>query len=217
MSIFYEDDRKRIHKIVASPYANNCYIIVCKTTNSSAIIDAPIEYEKIIRECEGTDVEHILITHNHFDHLEGFKELRNKFNKASIGVGKTDEDKLPENDAVINLFTKDEHITIGTLQVTAIITPGHTPGSTCYLLDKHLFSGDTLFPGGPGRTGSSENFTQILSSITTKLFNLESDTIVLPGHGETTTIQDSKDEYKIFREQNSNQNLFGDVTWLNST
>ena len=82
MSIFYEDDRKRIHKIVASPYANNCYIIVCKTTNSSAIIDAPIEYEKIIRECEGTDVEHILITHNHFDHLEGFKELRN--NSLSI-------------------------------------------------------------------------------------------------------------------------------------
>jgi len=216
MPISYEDNLKRIHKIVASSYANNCYIIVCKETNASAIIDTPIDHEKIIAESESTDVQHILITHNHFDHLEGYSKLRNRFPLASIGIGNDDSNKLPEKDPANTLFQKDGYLKIGNLTLNVIVTPGHTPGSTCYLIGNHLFSGDTLFPGGPGRTNSSSDFHQIISSISKKLLTLDPEIIVHPGHGADTNIGTSKFEYAIFNKENMDKDLFGDVAWIDS-
>jgi glyoxylase-like metal-dependent hydrolase (beta-lactamase superfamily II) len=214
MSVSYEDNLKRIHKIEASPYANNCYIIVCKETNASAIIDTPIDYQKIIAESESTNVKHILITHNHFDHLEGYLEIKKRFPLASVGIGNGDVNKLPEKSSAINLFIQDGYLEIGNLLLNVIVTPGHTPGSTCYLIDNHLFSGDTLFPGGPGRTGSPEDFHEIISSITNKLFKLESKIIVQPGHGDDTNIGTAKEEYEVFAKETINTDLHGDVTWI---
>jgi glyoxylase-like metal-dependent hydrolase (beta-lactamase superfamily II) len=77
----------------------------------------------------------------------------------------------------------------GDFELKAIHTPGHTPGSVCFLVGEHLFSGDTLFPGGPGNTSNSyASFPQIIESIRTKLFTLPDEIQVLPGHGAPTTI-----------------------------
>ena len=116
-----------------------------------------------------------------------------------------------------NGLVKDgDVITVGTIELKVIHTPGHTPGSTCYLVGKHLFSGDTLFPGGPGRSRSPEAFQQTIKSITEKLYLLPDDTFLLPGHGENSILGVSKEEYQIFAERSHPANLSGDVLWLES-
>ena len=98
----------------------------------------------------------------------------------------------------------------------AIHTPGHTPGSTCFSLGNLLFSGDTLFPGGPGRSKSPEALSEIIDSITTKLFLYPDEVEVLPGHGVTTTLGISKKDYAVFASNQHPADLSGDVTWLES-
>jgi len=95
-------------------------------------------------------------------------------------------------------------------------TPGHTPGSLCLLFGKHLFSGDTLFPGGPGKTGTPAAFEQIVNSITEKLFVLPDETLVYPGHGEDTILGKEKQAFAVFSSRPSNPGLCGDVLWLSS-
>ena len=95
-------------------------------------------------------------------------------------------------------------------------TPGHTEGATCFLVGKHLFSGDTLFPGGPGKTRSPEALTQIIDSITSKLLALPDDTAVYPGHGDDTTIGDARRKYEDYASRSRPEGLFGDVEWLKS-
>ena len=94
-----------------------------------------------------------------------------------------------------------------------IHTPGHTPGSCCFLVGRHLISGDTLFPGGPGRTSGPQELQQTIASITGSLYTLPDDTIVLPGHGDDTTIGRSRQEYDVFTSRSHPADLHGDVLW----
>jgi len=106
-----------------------------------------------------------------------------------------------------------EEIAAGSAMIRAIYTPGHTPGSTCYLAGGILFSGDVLFPGGPGRTQTPPDLQQTIASITARLYPLPDDTLVLPGHGGDTTIADSKREYAVFASREHPPDLHGDVLW----
>ncbi len=94
------------------------------------------------------------------------------------------------------------------------LNSGHTAGSTSFLIGKHLFSGDTLFPGGPGKSRSPEAFRQEIDSITKKLLVLPDDTAVYPGHGDDTTIGQARQEYQVFAAKQHPADLCGDVTWL---
>ena len=102
---------------------------------------------------------------------------------------------------------------MGAIKLKVLHTPGHTPGSVCFLAGKYLIAGDTLFPGGPGRTQSPDDFRQIINSVTQKLFELPDSTQVYPGHGEATTIKRAKQEYAVFSVQPQDPNLCGDVVW----
>jgi glyoxylase-like metal-dependent hydrolase (beta-lactamase superfamily II) len=93
-------------------------------------------------------------------------------------------------------------------------TPGHTPGSLCFRTGRYLISGDTIFPGGPGKTGSPAAFQEILKSITDKILPLDDDTLVYPGHGEKTVLKKEKEEFAIFSSRPHPPNLCGDVLWL---
>jgi glyoxylase-like metal-dependent hydrolase (beta-lactamase superfamily II) len=97
-------------------------------------------------------------------------------------------DAVPAGLAEFAPIAPEEIIEVGDLRLRAIHTPGHTPGSTCFLLDDLLFSGDTLFPGGPGATHSPDQFAEIMGSLERHLFALPDETRVLPGHGLDTTI-----------------------------
>jgi len=121
---------------------------------------------------------------------------------------------MPGSKIDIPLADGDE-IQLGGSVVKVIHTPGHTPGSVCFLAGRFLIAGDVLFPGGPGHTDTPEEFKQSLVSIEEKLLApLGDDVMVLPGHGADTTIAQSKREYAGFTLRQHPDDLCGDVTWL---
>ena len=107
-------------------------------------------------------------------------------------------------------------IHIGKIQIECLYTPGHTPGGMCFKIGKYLLAGDTIFPGGPGRTVGPSEFQQIVKSITEKIFLLPDNTQIYPGHGGPTVLKKEKEEYAIFSSRTHDPDLCGDVTWLNS-
>ena len=165
----YQDDSIIIHKMECGPYANNMYLVVCPQTNESIIIDTPADPEPMIELAKTTDVKAIIITHNHIDHLLGFDAVTAAID-APVGISTEDADELPR--PADRLIKDGDVISAGKVKLIAKLTPGHTAGSTCFSTPGHLFAGDTLFPGGPGKTWSPEAFQQIVESITTKLFNI---------------------------------------------
>ena len=109
-----------------------------------------------------------------------------------------------------------EDVKAGTISLKAISTPGHTDGSTCLVTGSHVFTGDTLFPGGPGKTRSPEHLKQIIASITSGLLTLSDDTNVFPGHGDDGSIGSSKAEYATYDSKEHPADQSGDVLWLSS-
>ena len=213
MPIYYEDATTRIYKTSCGPYDNNAYLIVCAETSESLIIDAPMEPDEVLEEASGTELQKILITHNHQDHLYGLEQIVGA-TQAPVLVNAADSENLPISP---NIFIEDgDIIEVGKLKLKAIHTPGHTPGSTWFSLGNLLFSGDTLFPGGPGRSKSPEALSEIIDSITTKLFLYPDEVEVLPGHVVTTTLGISKKDYAVFASNQHPADLSGDVTWLES-
>ena len=209
MPLHYDAEVK-ITKINMGPYNNNGYIVICPETNEGIIIDTPAEPEKLLNEIGGVKIGHILITHNHQDHLLGFDEITSGVG-VPVGIGTNDASALPRPPE-LNLNDGDV-IKFGNREMQGLATPGHTDGAVCLLVGKHLFSGDTLFPGGPGKTRSSEALQQIIGSITSKLLTLPDDTAVYPGHGSDTTIGDARREYQAFASRQHPSELSGDVTW----
>jgi glyoxylase-like metal-dependent hydrolase (beta-lactamase superfamily II) len=207
------DGEVRITKINMGPYNNNGYIVVCPETNEGIIIDTPAEPEKLLSEIGNVDIKAVLITHGHQDHLLGFAEITGKVG-AVVGAGADDINLLPTPP---DLALRDGAVVqFGKRSIQALSTPGHTPGSTCFLVGNHLFSGDTLFPGGPGKSRSPQAFRQEIDSITSKLLVLPDETAVYPGHGDDTTIGNARAEYQLFASRPHPDDLHGDVSWLES-
>jgi hydroxyacylglutathione hydrolase len=211
MPIYYENSDMRVYKTSCGPYDNNSYIVLCLNTQESLIIDAPMDPAAVLEEAEGTKVKAIIITHNHKDHLYGLEEMVS-VTKAPVGVHSADTANFLSPP---DFFIEDgDSIKVGNIEIKAIHTPGHTDGSTCFTVGNYLFSGDTLFPGGPGRSKSPEALASIIKSITDKLFTYPDQIEVLPGHGITTKLGESKRDYKIFVSKEHPNDLSGDVTWL---
>ena len=211
MTLHY-DAEVRIAKINMGPYDNNGYIVSCPETNEGIIIDTPAEPEKLLDAIGDVQIKAILITHKHQDHLLGFHEITGSVG-APVGIHANDVDGLPR--APETVLNDGDTIRFGNLEARAIYTPGHTEGATCYLVGKHLFSGDTLFPGGPGKSRSPEALRQILESISGQLLTLPDDVAVYAGHGPVdTTIGEARRRYQVFTAKTHSPDLFGDIDWL---
>jgi glyoxylase-like metal-dependent hydrolase (beta-lactamase superfamily II) len=186
-ALHYRDHQAEIHRLVVGPVDNNVFVVRCTQTGEAVLLDAANEHDKLLELCQRLGVRKVLETHGHWDHIQAVPAVRD----AGYEVGVTAEDAamLPSYDFVLE---HDTVIRVGRLRLRTIATPGHTAGSMSFLLEGSpvLFSGDTLFPGGPGNTkfpGSS--FPTIIHSIEERLFSpLPPDTIVMPGHGLDTTI-----------------------------
>jgi len=203
----------RIERLVLSPYETNCYIAVCKKTQNSLVADAPADASSIIAALQGTIPKYILLTHDHFDHTGTLTSLRTRL-KAPLAAHTADAASLKTPPEII--ADDGGTLSLGKLKIEIMHTPGHTPGSMCFKIGKYLISGDTIFPGGPGHTESPEEFKQIIESITTKILTLPDDTVILPGHGDSTTVKKSREEYTVFASRKHAGDLFGDVLWLSS-
>jgi glyoxylase-like metal-dependent hydrolase (beta-lactamase superfamily II) len=185
--VHYEDTQAEVHRLVVGPIDNNVFVLRCKQTGEAVLIDAANEHLKLLELCQRLNVRRVLETHGHWDHIQAVPAVRDA--GYEVGVTAADADMLPSYDFVIE---DDVVIEVGRLHLRAIATPGHTPGSTCFRVEGSpiLFSGDTLFPGGPGATKfPGGDFPTILRSIEERIFApLPSETIVLPGHGADTTV-----------------------------
>jgi glyoxylase-like metal-dependent hydrolase (beta-lactamase superfamily II) len=183
----FQDSRAEIHHVVVGPMDNNVYVLRCKETGQAVLIDAANEHDRLLDLCRRLNVVKVLETHGHWDHIQAVPAVR----EAGIDVGVTPDDAgmLPSYDF---LLQDDSVFEVGRLRLKTIHTPGHTPGSMCFLLEGApvLFSGDTLFPGGPGATSfPGGDFPTIIRSVEDRLFApLAPDVLVLPGHGDDTTI-----------------------------
>ena len=202
----------QIDRRTLGPFDNhcytNCYIITCLLTGDSVLVDAPAEAAEILKQLEGTHPRYILITHNHADHVGALSELKSKL-RIPIGSHRLDAKGLPLRPDI--LLEDGETVSFGNISLKVLHTPGHTPGSLCFLIGKYLISGDTLFPGGPGKTESPADSKQIVESITRKIFVLPDDTEIYPGHGDPTLLSKEKAEFAIFSSRSHDPNLFGDV------
>lgn len=182
----YDDDRAEVHHVVVGPMQNNVYVIRCKATGEALLVDAADEAARLLELCRELGVHRVVETHGHHDHIQAVPDVRDA--GLEVGVGPDDAGMLPGHDFLVH---DGDVLEVGQLRVRAVHTPGHTPGSTCFVVEGTpvLLSGDTLFPGGPGATRfPGGDFPTIIRSLQERLFTLDDDTIVLPGHGDGTTI-----------------------------
>lgn len=177
-----------VHKTVVGPFENNVFIVRCRASGDAALIDAANEHEQLLELCRHLGVRRVLETHGHWDHIQAVPQIR----EAGYEVAVTAADAPMLSEVGYDVLIDDaEVIEVGRLRLHAIHNPGHTPGSISFHVDGTplLFTGDTLFPGGPGNTANEGgDFETIIDSITERLFCFADDTIVLPGHGLDTTI-----------------------------
>jgi len=182
----FEDSGVRVDKLIVGPFENNAFVVRCTNTGEAVVIDAANEHELLLEVSRATGVRRVLTTHGHWDHIQAVTALRDA--GIDVGIAEADATMLPGYDFLI---PDDDVIAVGDLGFRTILNPGHTPGSTSFLLEGHpvLFTGDTLFPGGPGNTQSPEgDFPLIIESIDRRLFTLDPDLLVFPGHGLDTTV-----------------------------
>lgn len=213
MKVMVDDEAIEIIRMELGPWGTNAYVVVCHATDECLLVDAPGEADKILTQLTGTKPKYIVITHSHIDHIGALEELKSKL-KIPVAVHPADASGLQLKP---DMELKDGNaLKIGKLNIKVLHTPGHTPGSLCFLTGRHLISGDTIFPGGPGKTGSPADFKQIVKSIKDKLFALPDDTQVYPGHGEPTVLGKEKKEFAAFASKSHDPGLCGDVLWLSS-
>ena len=213
MSDIVNEENIRIEKLQLGPFGTNAYIMVCQHTLESLVVDAPAEADTIINRLQGTNPRYILLTHDHMDHTGALNELRSGL-QVPLAAHASDAGKVSSPPEM--LLEDGDTISLGNIKLEVLHTPGHTPGSLCFKTGKHLISGDTLFPGGPGKTWSPGAFKQIVDSITGKILTLPDDTLIYPGHGNTTVLKQEKEEFTAFNSRSHDPNLCGDVLWLSS-
>ncbi|MEZ5341747.1 MAG: MBL fold metallo-hydrolase [Acidimicrobiales bacterium] len=185
-TLHWSDSDVEVHKVVVGPYENNVFVIRCRQTGDAVLLDAANEHELLLDLCQTLGVRTVLETHGHWDHIQAVTQVRDA--GYEVGVTAADAAMLPSYDYILE---DQARIAVGRLALDTVLTPGHTPGSMCFKLvgKPLLFSGDTLFPGGPGNTKPADaDFDTIIESIDRRLFTFDKDTIVLPGHGDNTTI-----------------------------
>ena len=213
MVIVIQDGSIWIERLDLGPFGTNAYILVDQNTLDSVVIDAPADAGTMVEKLRGTTPRYILLTHNHMDHLGAMSELRSRL-RVPLGAHPADSHRLsPPPEIALN---DGDTISFGDSKLEVLHTPGHTPGSLCFRVGKYLIAGDTVFPGGPGKTGSPDNLRQIIESITGKIYALPDDTGIYPGHGDSATVKQSKGEFAVFSSRLHDQNLCGDVLWLTS-
>lgn len=191
-ALHWQDENVDVHRLVVGPFDNNVFVVRCRHTGDAVLIDAANEHEKLLELSTALGVRRVLETHGHHDHIQAIPAMR----EAGYEVAVTLADAPMLGDMGYDVLIGDgEVIEVGRLRIDAIHTPGHTPGSVSFAVrgTPLLFTGDTLFPGGPGATKfEGGDFPTIIRSIETRLFTFPDDTVVLPGHGLDTILSAEK-------------------------
>jgi glyoxylase-like metal-dependent hydrolase (beta-lactamase superfamily II) len=182
------DDALRIRVRRVGPWDNAAYVVACPETDQAVLIDAANEPDRLIEAIGNLQLVAILETHGHQDHWQALADVQAQFPGAWTGAHPADLAMFPEPPPS-RALEHQQIVKFGNRQLQVLYTPGHTPGSICFLHPGFVFTGDTLFPGGPGATQPPlGHFPTIVESIRSHLLPLPAETVVYPGHGGPTSI-----------------------------
>lgn len=180
-----------ITKVAVGPMDNNAYLLRCRHTDEQVLIDAANDADTLLRVVGDGGLRRVVTTHRHGDHWQALPALHGATG-ATVVAGEADADELPVD--VAERVGDGDRVPVGDCELEVIHLVGHTPGSIALLYDDpegppHLFTGDSLFPGGVGKTSSPDDFQGLIGDVETKLFDrLPDETWVYPGHGNDTTL-----------------------------
>jgi glyoxylase-like metal-dependent hydrolase (beta-lactamase superfamily II) len=179
-----------VTKIAVGPMDNNAYLLRCKASGAQLLIDAAAEASRLL-QLTGSELDQVVTTHRHRDHWQALAEVV-AVTGARTSAGRDDVEGIPV--PTDTPLTDGDVVKVGQVQLTVLTLVGHTPGSVALLYDDpaghpHLFTGDSLFPGGVGKTDSPERFVSLLGDVEHKIFDrLPDGTWIYPGHGADTTV-----------------------------
>jgi glyoxylase-like metal-dependent hydrolase (beta-lactamase superfamily II) len=180
-----------ITKASVGPMDNNAYLLRCRRTDEQVLVDAAAEPSTLLQLIGDGGLARVITTHQHADHWQGLGEVVQATGAETI-AGADDVDGIPAR--IDRPVTDGDRIPVGSCSLQVIQLVGHTPGSIALLYDDpegtpHLFTGDSLFPGGPGRTRNPKDFASLMDNLEAKVFaKLPDETWVYPGHGKDTTL-----------------------------
>jgi glyoxylase-like metal-dependent hydrolase (beta-lactamase superfamily II) len=181
-----------ITKVAVGPMDNNAYLLRCRQTDEQVLIDAADEPDTLLRVVGDGGLRRVITTHQHADHWQALPAVISATSAVTV-AGADDADELPIETA--ERVSDGDRVAVGQSELEVVHLVGHTPGSIALLYDDpegtpHVFSGDSLFPGGVGNThGSADDFASLFHDVSTKLFDrLPDETWVYPGHGDDTTL-----------------------------
>ena len=199
-----------ITKVAVDPeMSNNCYLLRCTDTGDQVLIDAADEAPRLLELIGAGGLAAVVTTHQHWDHHRALAEVV-QATGATVVAGDPDADAITEQTgvAVDHRVGEGDRIAVGTCSLVVIPVAGHTPGSICLVYDDgtghpHLFTGDSLFPGGVGNTqGDPERFQQLVGDVSTRIFDaLPDETWFYPGHGNDSTLGVERPHVEEWRER----------------
>ena len=214
MAAHFQDETITIQKIQCGPYGNNAYILVCPQTNESIVIDAPPDPGAMIEAARQTDVKVILITHNHFDHIEGLPEVKEALG-APVAIGAADADGLPEPPDICvedgdEITARIDHAEVDLhARAHRRARPASRSALTCLRATR-------CFRMGRAGHEARKRWRMLLESVSTRLFTLDHINDFYPGHGDDGNLATEKGKYDVFASKSHPADLEGDVDWLNS-
>ncbi len=193
----------RITKVATPPFENNCYLLRCTATGDTLLVDAAGDAPVLLSLVGDGTLVGIVETHGHWDHVQALAEVK-EASGAPVLVHPGDAADLPV--PADRLVEDGDTIAVGDCVLSVISIAGHTPGSLALLFEgdevPHLFSGDSLFPGGPGRTTTPDEFGSLMDDLERKVFGpLPDSTHVYPGHGDDTTLGVERPKIAEWRER----------------
>lgn len=206
----------QIETLVLGPVCANCYIVTDEKTNEAAVIDCGEYTQELGNKLEGKNLKYILLTHGHYDHILGVYDLKMSHPEAKIAIHNDEAYKLVDElpsfahemmpgvqkyvpaDIIVG---EGDKLTIGEIEFTVMHTPGHSKGGVCYFAEdeRTLFTGDTLFCLTVGRTDFFDSSEEEMLESITRLYNMEGDYDIYPGHNRATTLEYEKRRNRYMR------------------
>ena len=187
-------DALSITKLSVGPMDNNAYLLVCRATNEALLIDAASEPDRLADLVGASptrpELQHLVTTHRHADHWQALGAVAGMFQTRQI-AHPLDAPELPI--PMDELVEQGDTVRFGEIELEVVHLRGHTPGSIALVYrgadHPHIFTGDSLFPGGPGKTAGPAEFTSLINDLEERVFGpLPDETWVYPGHGDDTTL-----------------------------
>ena len=193
-----------ITKVAVGPMSNNAYLLRCAITGEQAMIDAAAEPDTLLALVGDAGLARVVTTHRHPDHWQALSAVVDATGAETV-ASPVDAEEIPV--PTTNPVTDGARVRVGSCELEVIGLVGHTPGSIALAYDDpdgivHLFTGDSLFPGGVGKTHSREDFASLIGDVESKLFDrFEDDTWFYPGHGNDSTIGAERPSLPEWRER----------------